>query len=91
MDRKLWMVKFYLKEPKLVYKGMKTKRIGILSYDSEPIYETELVEREIKATIVASEDEANILVKGFTDDIALTRAEKIELEDKLNEIEDKEK
>lgn len=76
---KLWMVKFYITEIKTINKPTYRPSIfGRLKMELKT--ETKLEEREIKATIVASEEEADILVKGFTDNIALTRAEKIELE-----------
>lgn len=85
---KLWLVKFYIKEihsyNKPTYKAGFMGRLR-MELKTEPKIE----EKEIHSYIVDSEEKADLLVEAFTS--TGTSAKKIELEDKLNEIEDKEK
>lgn len=77
MDRKLWMVKFYLKEFKTINKP--TYRAGFLGMlKMELKTETKIVEKEIHSYIVDSEEKADLLVEAFTS--TTTSAKKIELE-----------
>ena len=85
---KLWLVKFYVKEIHSYNKP--TYRAGFLGMlKMELKTEIKIEEKEIHSYIVDSEEKADLLVEAFTS--AMTSAKKIELEDKLNEIEDKEK
>ena len=82
------MVKFYVKE--IIYKQKpiyKPSLFGMrMTYLST---EAKIKEKEIHNYIVDSEEKADLLVEAFTS--VMTSAKKIELEDKLDEIEDKEK
>ena len=85
---KLWLVKFYVKEIHSYNKP--TYRAGFMGMlRTELKTETKIIEKEIHSYIVDSEEKADFLVEAFSS--TGTSAKKIELEDKLNEISDKEK
>ena len=89
MDRKLWLVKFYIKEVKTINKP--TYKAGFLGMlKTEIKTETKIIEKEIHSYIVDSEEKADLLVEAFTSTI--TSAKKIELEENNEtKIQEKEK
>lgn len=77
MDRKLWLVRFYVKELKTSNKP--TYRTGLLGMRMTYLFtEMKIIEKEIHSYIVDSEEKADLLVEAFTS--SMTSAKKIELE-----------